>query len=76
MEKSKLTGVAYEIRDVLYITNIYQASAYIGAGGAEWLVDVRYDSSKESKRRLVFVFLKNDKTRELYEKWCNHELEY
>ena len=76
MEKSKLTGVAYEVRDVLYITNIFQASAYIGAGGAEWLIDVRYDSSKESKRRLVFVFLKNDKTRELYERWCNHELEY
>lgn len=67
---SKVTGKTYTSGfDVVYISNMRQAQLYM-RNGAE-LLDILYYETKNDA--LVFVFSKSN-TRELYEKWNNHEL--
>ena len=78
LKVSKITGKAYhpdDMKSVVYISNIKQVGAYIANGGDNEMLDILYDASKE-QNRLVFVFAKNTVTRELYEAWNRHELQY
>lgn len=68
---SKITGKIYSPGiNVVYLSNMRQAQLYM-RNGAE-LLDILYTQTKNDS--LVFVFSKSE-TRELYEKWNNHELE-
>jgi hypothetical protein len=68
---SHITGKQYNPgNDTVYISNMRQAQLYM-RNGAE-LLDILYDNTKNDA--LVFVF-KRSETRDLYEKWNNHELE-
>lgn len=68
---SKITGKEYSPGlNVVYLSNMRQAQLYM-RNGAE-LLDILYTQTKNDA--LVFVFSKSE-TRELYEKWNNHELE-
>ena len=70
--ESNLTGKLYYPEDVVRIVNYRQAAAYI-AHEAQ-LIDI-YPSTdfKTDTPILVFLFNRED-TRELYDKWCRHEL--
>lgn len=70
--KSNVTGKTYSSLNVVRIVNPKQAAAYMYHGAL--LVDVysSYDPDKDS-HVLVYLFNRED-TRELYRKWCNHEL--
>ena len=68
---SHITGKQYNPgSDTVYISNMRQAQLYM-RNGAD-LLDILYDNTKNDA--LVFVFRRSE-TRELYEKWNNHELE-
>lgn len=68
---SSITGKKYTPgHDTVYIPNMKQARLYMRNGAQ--LLDILYDNTKDDA--LVFVF-KRSETRELYEKWNNHELE-
>lgn len=68
---SRITGKQYfPGNDTVYLTNIRQAQLYMRNGAQ--LLDILYDNTKNDA--LVFVFSRSE-TRELYEKWNNHELE-
>lgn len=64
--RSKVTDLVYEGMDVVYISNPLQCARYIKHGAT--LYDVF-----ENKDCLVCVF-KKDETKELYDRWCKHEL--
>lgn len=65
--KSKITGKVYEAEDCVFIINALQTFKYL-ENGAE-LVDLTCGENN----KLVFVFFR-DKTYDLYDKWCKHEL--
>lgn len=68
---SHVTGRQYTPGvDTIYIANMTQAKLYMRNGAQ--LLDILYDNTKNDA--LVFVF-KRSETKELYEKWNNHELE-
>lgn len=73
--ESKLTRRKYNPEDVIYIGNWQQFIAYMANGADEHLVDVYYDGTKE-RNKMVFVFEKTDRTRELYRLWNLHLLEF
>lgn len=50
---SDVTGIEYEMEDVVYFRNLYQSSFYIDHNAT--IVDVFTDSNK----KLVFVFWRN-----------------
>lgn len=69
---SHITGKSYDPArgNVIFLSNMRQAQLYM-RNGAE-LLDILYDNTKNDA--LVFVFNRKG-TKELYEKWNNHELE-
>lgn len=76
MAKSKITGKEYDPNKVLYINYPPQIEAYMSNGGYEELIDVFYDRRKKVKYKMVYVFPRNEKMKQLYEKWKNRELEF
>ena len=74
-KKSYVTGKKYNYfgDDIIRLVNLSQCMAYI-SNGAE-LLDIYTSRNRATDDpMLIFVFSKNS-TRELYSKWCNHELE-
>lgn len=65
-EYSEQFNREYEIEDTVRIVNTRQAGLYIKHNIP--LVDIFW-----SRDTLVFVF-DREASREVYEKWCNHEL--
>lgn len=63
----------YDSDKVVYILNHTQFVAYMLNGGGTSLVDIIPD---RDKKKLIYVFLKDEHTRELYNLWNKHELEY
>lgn len=73
-KRSQVTGKRYNYfsSDIIRIVNLAQAMAYI-SNGAE-LIDIYTSTNRKTgEPMLVFVFGK-EKTKELYDAWCRHEL--
>jgi len=65
---SDVTGIEYEMEDVVHFRNLYQSSFYIGHNAK--IVDVFTDS----KGKLVFVFYRNQHE-ELIKLWLANKKE-
>lgn len=65
---SHVTGKSYYPEDVCVILNVAQVAAYMDNGAQ--LLDVFVGRDK----KLCFVFQKNAFTKNLFDKWVNHEL--
>lgn len=65
---SQLTGKSYIPEDTCIILNPIQVAAYMDNGAR--LLDIYVGR----ERKLCFVFPKNDFTKQLFDKWVNHEL--
>lgn len=74
--KSKITGKEYDPEKVLYINFPPQVEAYMSNGGDSELLDVFYDTRKNVKYKMVYVFPRNEAMKALYEAWKNRELEF
>lgn len=63
----------YEPGNAVYISNLKQARKYVDKLGADSVLDVILDSQiKEDS--IIFVFPKNEETRQCKLMWDNHEL--
>lgn len=69
---SKITGKKYNLFDCITIYNLNQSIAYISNG--VFPVDIKIGRNKQDAPILVFYFVK-DETKDVYERWVNHELE-
>jgi hypothetical protein len=71
MTKSGLIpGVEYSPTGCQFISNMKQAYLYLRNGAK--LVDILYFNTKNDS--LVFVFIKDEHLKRLYDLWNNHEL--
>ncbi len=71
--RSKVTQKEYHLKDVFFVASWKQFVLYMALGAEKDLADIYYDSGKQ-RNRMTFVFFKTPRTRELYQKWNNHEL--
>lgn len=67
---SRLRNCYYDDNDVIYIVNMKQNYKYINAGIIDELIDVI--NGKDDK--LVLVWKKSERLKELYTLWNKHEL--
>jgi len=65
---SNLTGNSYMPEETCIILNVAQVAAYLKNGALPLDIFVGRDD------KLCFVFPKNAKTKELFDKWVKHEL--
>lgn len=68
---STVTGKTYNYFETIKIYNLQQAMAYVE--NEVFPVDIKIVRDKENKRCLVWYFNQAD-TKEIYDKWCNYEL--
>jgi hypothetical protein len=69
---SRLTGKKYNVFDCIKIFNLDQSIAYMNNGVMP--VDIKIAKGRTDRPVLVFYFVK-DETKDVYERWVNHELE-
>lgn len=69
---SRITGKRYNLFETVKIVNLLQSMSYISAGVLP--VDISISKNTDGKPCFVFLFVKEE-TKEVYDKWCNHELE-
>lgn len=70
---SKITGKTYDLFSIVRIINLQQVKAYITNGGE--VLDVVVGENDDNKIMVVFYF-DREKTKDLYDKWCKHELKW
>lgn len=70
--KSDVTGKKYLPSQVVRILNIQQIIAYLN-NGAE-LLDIYPSIDHVTDRPLLVCIFNRAATKELYDRWCNHEL--
>lgn len=73
MRLSKITGKEYDETSSIYITNMVQNRLYLLNLGPDFLLDILCDSSKRQDC-LCFVWKRCQETKDLKQKWDNHEL--
>ena len=65
---SKITGKSYITENTCIILNVAQVAAYMRNDAP--LLDIYVGRDN----KLCFIFPKNEKTKELFDKWVKHEL--
>ncbi len=73
MITSKITGKTYSPTDVVYISNVLQVKKMLDYLGPEDLYDILWTSEKRPDA-LVFVWARNDRTKECKLLWDQHKL--
>ena len=69
--QSKITGKEYTLKETVRILNPQQAADYMYAGAE--LLDLYVSKHYETGNPvIVFLFARDEKTHEVYDKWCNH----
>lgn len=71
MTISPITHKEYSPEQCVFVSNMLQAKKYLETLGGDILIDILWASEKRPDS-LVFVFPKNDATRELKRKWDLH----
>jgi len=74
--RSKITGIEYDPtpnKEVVYVGNIEQFTRYMANGGDDYFIDMFFDRHN-GKNKMTFVFLRNEYTKLLYERWNNYIL--
>ena len=71
MKHSYLTGKDYDVFRCIKILNIRQSASYMEAG--IFPVDIAVGRDRNGERCFVFYFDKEE-SKEVYDKWCKHEL--
>lgn len=72
MTKSNLNPRSYSAKEVVRIVNPKQKDLYIKH--RVFPIDIYPSIGEDEKDVIVYIFLKEE-TKELFQKWVNHELE-
>ena len=68
---STVTGKKYDVFKTVKILNILQAASYMD--NEVFPVDIRVSQDNDKRRCLVFYF-DREESKDVYDKWCKHEL--
>lgn len=72
MVHSNLQPKDYSLDDVNRIVNVKQQIFYMNSG--VYPIDVYTSFDIRNDRRIIVMIFEKEKTRELYKKWCNYDL--
>lgn len=75
IKRSAVTGKKYDYfsKDYVRIVNPRQSMAYL-SNGAE-LIDIYTSRDRTTGKPILIYVFTRESTKELYDAWCNHELE-
>ena len=73
MIKSEITKKTYEPSNAIYISNVLQAQRYLEYLGADFLLDMLWNSEVR-ENCIVFVFPRCPETKRCKELWDQHKL--
>ena len=68
---STVTGKSYDVFKTVKILNILQVASYMD--NDVFPVDIRV-SQDENKRRCLVFYFDREESKDVYDKWCKHEL--
>lgn len=68
---STVTGKSYDVFKTVKILNILQVASYMD--NDVFPVDIRV-SQDENKRRCLVFYFDREESKDVYDKWCRHEL--
>lgn len=71
--KSNISSIEYVSSDVVRIINPKQQSFYLS--NEVYPIDIYTSYDEKSNKKLIVMIFEKNKTKELYKKWCNYDLE-
>lgn len=69
---SNITGKRYNLFGIVRVLNLYQVKAYIEHGADVKHIEISEDY--KTKKPVVVFYFDIEETKDLYDKWCKHEL--
>jgi hypothetical protein len=71
--KSNINDNEYDAKDVVRIVNQKQILFYINSG--VYPIDLYASYDERNDRKIVVMIFEKERTKELYQKWCNYDVE-
>lgn len=71
--KTNLSVRDYQPNEVNRICNVKQQIFYMNSG--VYPIDIYISVDEKNDRNIIVMIFEKEKTKELYKKWCNHELD-
>ena len=69
--ETHLNSKDYTLKEVNRICNVKQQIYYMNSG--VYPIDVYTSIDEKSNRNIIVMIFEKSKTKELYERWCNHD---
>lgn len=63
----------YTLNEVNRICNVKQQIFYINSG--VYPIDIYTSIDEKNNRKIIVMIFEKSKTKELYERWCNHDID-
>lgn len=70
--KSNLAPIEYTLRDAVRIVNPKQYLYYISNG--VYPIDIYSSYDEKNDRKIIVMIFEKENTKELYQKWCNYDV--
>jgi hypothetical protein len=71
--KSNIAGIEYNSTESVRIVNQKQQLFYLS--NKVYPIDIYTSYDGKNDRKIIVMIFKKDETKELYQKWCNYDVE-
>lgn len=71
--KTNISSRDYKQNEVVRICNVKQQIFYLGSG--VYPIDIYTSYDDKNERKIIVMIFEKDKTKELYQKWLNYEVD-
>lgn len=73
MVKTNINSRDYKHNEVVRICNVKQQIFYLGSG--VYPIDIYTSYDDKNDRKIIVMIFEKDKTKELYQKWLNYDVD-
>ena len=73
MIKTNINARDYKYNEVVRICNVKQQIFYLGSG--VYPIDIYTSYDDKNDRKIIVMIFEKDKTKELYQKWLNYDVD-
>lgn len=71
--KTNISSRDYKQNEVVRICNVKQQIFYLGSG--VYPIDIYTSYDDKNERKIIVMIFEKNKTKELYQKWLNYEVD-
>lgn len=71
--KTNLIPRDYTLKEIVRICNVKQQIFYLSSG--VYPIDVYSSIDEKNDRKIIVMIFEKDKTKELYQRWCSHDVD-